>query len=130
MKLFLIFFIFMALQNGLHEFKKQAYLIAVYSVSKLACVILFVSIFNSLTGAFIANIAGSFIGLIYGLYYWQRTRLPSRPSSFQWSELFKFAWPIAIFSLAINFHAARTPFSDPYPYWNCSVCHFFRKTIV
>jgi len=100
--LYSFFFILMALQNGLHQFKKQAYLIAVYSVSKLVCVILLVSVFNSLTGAFLANIAGSLIGLIYGIYYWRRVRLPSGPSSFSWSRLLQFAWPIAIFSLAVN----------------------------
>jgi O-antigen/teichoic acid export membrane protein len=100
--LYSFFFILMALQNGLHQFKKQAYLILVYSVSKLACVIIFVSVFNSLTGAFLANIAGSLIGLVYGIYYWRRAQLPDYTSSFRWSTLFQFAWPVAIFSLAIN----------------------------
>jgi len=96
------FFVTMFLQNGLHRFGRQAVLIAVYSLTRMILVMVLVSLFDSVKGAFIANIAGSGVGLALGLYFLFRSNLSGKDSAFDWRILVRFAFPVAIFSLAIN----------------------------
>lgn len=96
------FFIFMSLQNGLHRFAHQAILIGVYSASRLAFVFLYVSLLHTITGAFIANIAGSAVGLALSLVFLRAVRIKAGTMGFGRRKIFKFAMPVAFFSLGIN----------------------------
>jgi len=96
------YFIYLSLQNGLHNFRNQACLIALYSASKLVFVILLVKMSGSITGAFIANICGSFAGLFLSLYFSRNVKKTENLSVIGFSEIISFAAPIAVFSLAVN----------------------------
>lgn len=96
------FFILMYLQNGLYRFSRQAVMIIVFSVSKMAAVILFVTVLHSLDGAFYANIAGSLIGMGLGLFYLGRSHLQPASTAADWRPLLRFALPVTVFALAIN----------------------------
>jgi stage V sporulation protein B len=96
------FFILMSLQNGLKHFRKQALLMGIYAVSKLFFVIFFVSTMKSVTGAFIANIAGSMIGLIAGIIFIKSSRISKDESIFDSTRMLQFAVPVALYSLLMN----------------------------
>ena len=61
--------LFLAFQNGLHRFERQAFLIVTYSFSKLLFVFLLVRIMHSLAGALLANVAASLAGMMVCLIY-------------------------------------------------------------
>ena len=76
-------------QNGLGQFKKQSFLICIYSISKLFFVVLLVSWQRSLAGAFWANVGGSVCGLWAGLLMIRVKKV----SRFSWKALSRFALP-------------------------------------
>jgi len=96
------FFMILSLQNGLHRFGIQAILIGVYGISKLAFVILLVSVMGSVTGAFVANMVGSAVGLGIGLWFVRTAHIQKESSGFEIRVLLKFAAPVALFSIVIN----------------------------
>lgn len=96
------YFIFLSLQNGLHHFGRQAALIALYSVSKLICVLVLVDVTRSVSGALIANILGSVTGLS-AAFVFGYLDLKQRPKeSLEPRHLLQFAVPVIIYSLVIH----------------------------
>jgi stage V sporulation protein B len=96
------YFMAISLENGRRRFGVQALLITLYSISKLLFVILFVLITHSVTGALIANIAGSVVGLGLAILLINRKPLQKGESDFRRQTLVKFAAPVALFSLIIH----------------------------
>jgi O-antigen/teichoic acid export membrane protein len=97
-----LFFITLSLQNGLKRFGGQAFLIAFYAVTRLGFNILFVSIFHSMAGALIANIAASACGLGAGLIMARPLINPPVLTQKRNSDLVRFAWPLALNWLIIQ----------------------------
>jgi len=93
------FHLLMAYQNGLGNFGKQAFLFIIYSVSKLGFVLLLVSLTHSLVGAFIANGAGSLIGLAFGYFFLGKLK---KQVPYEARVLIRFAVPALFYSLMLN----------------------------
>jgi len=96
------YFILLSLQNGLHNFTRQALLIALYSVSKFIFVVAFVMISGSITGAFLANIAGSIVGFSVALFFARSIKNTESCEGPGYKEIMNFAAPVALFALVIN----------------------------
>jgi len=96
------FFTVLHLQNGLHNFGKQALLLCIYGVSKLGFVYVLAMKMNTITGALIGNIAGSAIGLILGIVMAYSAHLPRPKLQFNYGTIMRFATPIILYSLAIH----------------------------
>lgn len=99
-----IYFIFLNLQNGLHNFRKQAALILLYSASKFIFVVLLVPSEAKLSGAFIANIAASAVALCAALLFAAKREGDTGGQSVSGREILQFAAPVAFFALAINLY--------------------------
>ncbi len=95
------YFIFISFQNGLKRFGRQAVLIAIYGMSKLGFVILFVSWLKSVEGALLANIAGSAMGMAAGWIY-SRNEFTRKRAPVDKGALVRFAFPVALYSMGIN----------------------------
>lgn len=93
------FHLLVSFQNGLRHFGKQALLFFVYSLSKLGFVFLLVSLFHTLTGAFLANAAGSLLGLAVGLFFLNERK--ERPSH-RTGEILRFAIPTLLFTVTFT----------------------------
>ena len=85
-------------QNGFKRFDRQAILIVVYAIGKLAFVILFVSISNSIDYAFMANIAASILGLVTGCFLLKRG---VEYHSYDQKELVRFSVPSLLYFLML-----------------------------
>jgi O-antigen/teichoic acid export membrane protein len=88
-----LFSIYMGYYNGLHKFKRQAFMNTVYSLSKLIFVIL-LTIKYRLYGA----IAGFALSPITSLLFGARDK-PLWRSTFSWIKLFKFSVPLIAFAV-------------------------------
>ena len=97
-----MFHIFVSFQNGKRRFGKQAWLLVIYSTGKLCFVLLFVLLFRSLMGAFLANAAASLIGLGAGYYFLGENRRWRDVEAYDAQALIRFATPTLIYSLMIN----------------------------
>ena len=89
--------VFIGYFNGMREFKKQAGLQILYSLSKMFFIFAFVLLGFSLYGAFIgfalAPLLGFFVALLLSKGF-------GKGDKFDWKKLVAFAWPIVIFSVA------------------------------
>jgi len=93
------FHLFVSFQNGLRHFGKQAFLFIIYSVSRLSFVFLLVSITHSLAGVFMANVAGSIIGLTVGYLFLGRLE---KEAPYKARILVHFAVPSIFYFLMLN----------------------------
>ncbi|MDD5638656.1 MAG: flippase [Candidatus Pacebacteria bacterium] len=93
--------------NGLREFKKQAWLQIVYSLSKLFFTFILVYLGFSLFGAFIGFAVGPLIGFLMGMII----SGIGEKNKFEWQKLVSFAWPIIVFSVVLAFLVSIDLFS-------------------
>ena len=93
------FHIFSSYQNGSRHFGKQALLLVIYGLSKLGFVFLFIFWTQSLSGAFLANAAGSVVGLIAGLLFLGKD---IRIGIYDRQRLIRFAFPSLLYFLMLN----------------------------
>lgn len=93
------FHIFSSYQNGLQHFGKQAVLLVIYGLSKLGFVVLFIFLTRTLTGVFLANVAGSVFGLIAGLLFLGKE---IKIGVYDTRKLIHFAFPSLLYFLMLN----------------------------
>jgi O-antigen/teichoic acid export membrane protein len=93
------FHIFSSYQNGLRHFGKQALLLIVYGLSKLGFVIFFIFVTRTLTGVFLANVAGSIVGLIMSLLFLGKD---IQIGAYDRLQLIRFAFPSLLYFLMMN----------------------------
>ena len=102
-----LYSVFIGYFNGLREFKKQAGLQIVYSLSKMIFMIGFVFIGFSLYGALIGFALAPFLVFFIGVML---TGV-GKNDQYDWKRLAKFAWPVIIFSVASSFLVSIDLFS-------------------
>jgi len=95
------FHLMIAFHNGLRHFKKQAMLLVFYSILKVGSGILLVIVTASLSGAFLANIVASIIGLLIGFFM---LRDKKKQTPFDAKVLIRFAVPSLSYFLMLNLY--------------------------
>lgn len=94
-----LYWYYLGLQNGLHNFSKQALIVAFYSLSKLVAVYALVMIGLSVRGAVIGNILGSIAGLSIGL---RLTSLDKKEAVIDLQGLRRFVVPNIAYTVVLN----------------------------
>ena len=100
-----LFHIFVAYQNGMKHFGRQAVLFMVYAAGRLVFLILFVSVFKSIAGALMANAAGSFAGLIVGVVFLLKGRRRDHAETYEHHPvrpMIRFAVPSLFYFLMLH----------------------------
>ena len=98
--IYAIYALYLSVQNGLREFRKQAIIISSYAVVRLVSIFTLVLLGLSLTGALIGNIIGSLGGLVLGIRFCKLEKKESAP--FHKKKLIMFAVPTTLFFVVSN----------------------------
>jgi stage V sporulation protein B len=89
--------------NGLRLYGKQAIVMFVYSIAKVAGAIGLVLLGFAIYGAIIGYLLGPLIGMGIGWYYLRNTGKGSNPGNFPAKKIIDFALPVIVFSFALLF---------------------------
>lgn len=94
-----LFHLTASFQNGLRKFGKQAVLYIIWAFCRLGFIFLFVLQSGSITGALLANVAASFLGLIFGIIFLGKVE---KQPEYDKKKLIGFALPSVLYFLLLT----------------------------
>ncbi len=98
--IYAIYALYVSVQNGLGEFKKQAIIISCYSLFRGLSIILLVKLGFALKGALIGNMIGSFAGMVIGISFCKLEK--KKPKTLNKKGFVQFVIPTTLFFLVVN----------------------------
>ena len=98
--IYALYALYVSVQNGLSEFKKQAIIMSSYSLFRFLSILLLVKLGFALKGALIGNIIGSFTGMIIGILFCKLKK--KEPKPLHKKEFIQFAIPTTLFFIVVN----------------------------